>query len=156
MNDISFQVDDKKFNYHVAALIVDGNRYLLQTNPRDNFWSMMGGRAKFNETSKETLIREINEELGIVIKKEEATLIHIVENFFDYDNKKFHEMLFIYRVDCKNYDIVNQQDFYCLDKDLDTNHWYTFDEVQALNVRPQMLKEILLDTDLKHSFVVDN
>lgn len=156
MDDISFKVDHMKFNYRVAALITNGDQVLLQTNTRDDFWSLVGGRVKFNETSKEALIREIEEEIGIIIKDEEATLIHIAENFFDYNDKEFHELLFIYRVNGAGYDIVNKQDFNGLDKETDTNHWFNIEEIKDLSVQPAILKEIINDHELKHSIIIDN
>ena len=46
---------------------------------------------------------------------EEVKLIKVLENFFTYNNTKFHELLYIYRLE--NKDINRMDNFKTLDKD---------------------------------------
>ena len=54
------------------------------------------------ENTKDAIIREIEEELGIKVDKDNLKLVQIVENFFDYlDNEKVknvHELSYIYNI----------------------------------------------------------
>ena len=56
-------------------LIIYNNKFLLQHRDNKkkihfpNFWGLFGGKVLFKETSKECILREINEEINIKIKK---------------------------------------------------------------------------------------
>lgn len=54
------------------------------------------------ENTKDAIIREIEEELGIKVDKDNLKLVQIAENFFDYlDNEKVknvHELSYIYNI----------------------------------------------------------
>ena len=50
------------------------------------------------ESSKEGLKREIKEELDYSIKEKNLCLRGIIENFFEFDNKKYHELYFLYKI----------------------------------------------------------
>lgn len=56
----------------VAALIWDGNRFLICQRPehkaRGLLWEYVGGKVEPSETKEDALIRECREELGITIK----------------------------------------------------------------------------------------
>lgn len=55
----------------VAALIWDGNRFLICQRPehkaRGLLWEYVGGKVEEGETKEEALIRECREELGVTI-----------------------------------------------------------------------------------------
>ena len=72
-----------KFNFRVGGIIVDNDQLLLQHTDGDDYYALVGGRVDFNEDTQTSLIREIKEELGFSINKDDTTLINVVENFFD-------------------------------------------------------------------------
>lgn len=57
---------------------------------------MPGGRAEIGESSEQTIIREIGEELGRDCSVER--LLWSVENFFAYDGYAAHELGFYYLI----------------------------------------------------------
>lgn len=87
---ITFEEGKVRFNYRVVGIALNGNRVLIHRAEKDDFWSLPGGRVKLLETSKDTLKREMREELGVEIHVER--LIWIVENFFEYEDKSYHEL----------------------------------------------------------------
>lgn len=95
-SDISFEINDSKFNYRVAIIFEHNNRLLIQKSEKDSFYSLMGGKVKIGESSIDALKREIKEELNYNLKDEQCNLIRIYENFFKYKNKKYHELLYIF------------------------------------------------------------
>ena len=56
----------------VAAIIWNGNRFMICQRPphkaRGLLWEFVGGKVEPGETNEEALIRECQEELGVVIK----------------------------------------------------------------------------------------
>lgn len=49
-----------------SAFIEKDKQFLLVFCPRFKVWRVPGGRAEWNETLEETLIRELKEEVGVV------------------------------------------------------------------------------------------
>lgn len=94
MKDVSIMIDNVKFNYRAGLIIECGNKILVEVNPDIDFVTLPGGRVKTLESSKEGLKREIKEELDFSIKEKDLCLRGIIENFFEFDNKKYHELFF--------------------------------------------------------------
>ena len=91
---ISFKKDNKVFVYRVAGIAIFNNKLLVHRSIKDDFWSLPGGRCEMLEISKDTLIREMKEEIGVdvfVIRP-----LYFVENFFHFEEKDFHELSIFY------------------------------------------------------------
>ena len=84
------------FSMRVAALIFQSDHLLVQRGTKDNYWALPGGRAEIGESSEETIIREIGEELNRDCSVER--LLWSAENFFAYDDYAAHELAFYYLV----------------------------------------------------------
>ena len=79
-------------------LINDGKILLLkQTKPNGGKYTLVGGTVEEFEMVKESLIREVHEEAGIVIKKSQLRLIHTL-----YKKKKFGGRIVLYFA-CERY-----------------------------------------------------
>lgn len=61
--DILFDHGNARFSYRISALIVQGGRVLLQCPVGTSDYAFIGGHVTFGETAKETLVREIREEI---------------------------------------------------------------------------------------------
>ena len=61
--DILFNHDNARFSYRISALIVQNGRVLLQCPVGTQDYAFVGGHVEFGETAKDTLIREIREEI---------------------------------------------------------------------------------------------
>ena len=61
--DILFDHGNARFSYRISALIVQGGNVLLQCPVGTQDYAFIGGHVSFGETAKETLVREIREEL---------------------------------------------------------------------------------------------
>ncbi len=76
--------------------MVEGGKVLMQKALTDCFWALPGGRCELLECTKDTIVREMKEELG-----EDVTvnrLLFVVENFYEYKSKKYHKIGFYYLV----------------------------------------------------------
>ena len=141
--DLSLDVEDYKLNIRAAGMFVHDNKILVHRNINKNHCCLPGGRIEIGENSEETIKREIKEELGKEI--EIIDYIATIENFFEMEGKKYHEIYFLYKVDF----------FYVEDKKIDyTMHnvegkeylhyeWLDLDRINEYNLLPQCLKDIL-------------
>ncbi|MBB3350749.1 8-oxo-dGTP pyrophosphatase MutT (NUDIX family) [Rhizobium sp. BK049] len=83
-----------RFNYRIAGLGFRDGHVLVHRAVHEPFWTFPGGRAEIGETSEETLNREMMEELGLTVPV--LRLLWIVENFFHYEQRDWHELGFYY------------------------------------------------------------
>ena len=69
----------------------------FDTVKKEYFYRPLGGHIDFFETAEAGIRREIQEELGSEI--ENLKLIQTIENLFTYQEKKEHEIVFLYSGD---------------------------------------------------------
>lgn len=82
------------FSFRVAGLIFRDGYILAQRGAKDDYWALPGGRAEIGESSEETILREMREELDRPVRIER--LLWTVENFFRYEGYAAHELGFYY------------------------------------------------------------
>src|SRR5262245_16615293 len=87
---IRLENESNYFHYRVAGVAVHENSVLLHRYEGEDFWTFPGGRAEFGETAEQTLKREMREEIGAEV--EVVRLLWFVENFFTYQDKRYHEI----------------------------------------------------------------
>lgn len=58
------------------------------------FYRPLGGAIEFGETSAETIVREIHEELGAAVT--DLRYLGTLENIFTYDGQAGHEIIMVY------------------------------------------------------------
>lgn len=139
--DVSIMIDNVKFNFRVACVLEYNNKIILHKGIHDDFWNLVGGRIKAGEDSLSALKREMKEELNLNI--EDAKLINVSENFFNYDNKDYHEIMFVYYCKLDACEFADRQDFCALDNSTIIYHWYTRDEIKDLNCKPVAIYKLI-------------
>lgn len=148
---ITFEEMNNKFNFRVAGIAIHNNRILLHTTLTDDFWNLPGGRVEFNESTDRTIIREIKEELDIEVQTKE--LLFVREDFFEYDDKQYHEIGFYYSIDLPEWHEVTQKndEFYGIEEGSKLIFkWFPLDQLKDLNVYPEILKTELLKLSEKN------
>lgn len=93
--DLRFLIDGMKLNVRSGIIIIKDNKILLHKNANRDNYCLPGGGVQFLESSEEAIIREIKEETGLDIKVDK--FVSTIENIFERDGIKFHEIYFIYR-----------------------------------------------------------
>ena len=93
---LTFRSDDGVLNYRVAAVLTRPTSVLIHRAPDDDFWALPGGRVEFGETSRDALVREFREEIGVRV--EVVRLLWLVENFFGAPGEPYHEISLYYSV----------------------------------------------------------
>ncbi len=82
------------FQMRVAGLAFRDGHVLVHRAIHEPFWTFPGGRAEFGEASDLTLKREMHEELHAEVSVDR--LLWVVENFFHYEKRDWHELGFYY------------------------------------------------------------
>ena len=141
--DITIDVDNYKLNVRAAGIIIHNNKVLTHRNLNSNHYTFIGGRVEIGEDSATTVKREIEEELG----KEVEIIEHggVIENFFEMQGTKYHEMLFMHRAEFV--DEEDQKIEYTLKnregKDYLQYEWIDIDHLDDYPIKPAIIKEIL-------------
>lgn len=150
MEDITFRKENCKFNFRVACIFTFENKILIQKAEKDDYYSLIGGRVKFLETSKEALIREIKEELNFDVTDKNLVLARICENFFAHNETNFHELLYIYLISLdKNDEIVKKEKFACSDKEQVEMLWIDQQQIKDIDLRPKLVEDVLENSKLQ-------
>ncbi|MDO4391873.1 MAG: NUDIX domain-containing protein [Clostridium sp.] len=141
--DLTIEVEDYKLNVRAAGIIIHNNKVLTHRNLNSNHYTFIGGRVEIGEDSASTVKREIEEEVG----KEVEIIEHggVIENFFEMQGTKYHEMLFMHRAEFV--DEEDQKIEYTLKnregKDYLQYEWIDIDHLDDYPIKPAIIKEIL-------------
>jgi len=93
---LNFRREQNRFNFRCAACIVQDDHLLIHREASEPFWTLPGGRVEFFETTADTVVRELQEELGYFARVERP--LWFVENFFNFRSEGYHEIATIYQV----------------------------------------------------------
>ena len=141
--DITIDVENYKLNIRAAVVIIHNNKVLTHRNINSNHYSLPGGRVEIGENSADTIKREISEEMG---KKIEITgYISTIENFFEMNNQKYHEIMFIHKAEFVNEeDKILQETIKNIEgKDFLQYDWVDLDKIDEYPIMTKVIKEIL-------------
>lgn len=87
---ITFDRENVRFTYRIAGVAIRDAKVLVQQPEKGGYYFLPGGRAELQEPAKETLRREMQEELHVDVTV--GRLLWVVENFFEFAGKEFHEL----------------------------------------------------------------
>jgi 8-oxo-dGTP pyrophosphatase MutT (NUDIX family) len=139
---ISFQTAQGRFNYRVAGICIDNGYVLLHRNAEDDFWAFPGGRGELMEPSKDTLIREMMEEVGVQVEVER--LLWVSETFFHYNNEGFHELGFYYKITIEEKSAISNKEKVYEGIEGDKRlifQWFPIAQVEQMPVYPSFLRK---------------
>ena len=85
------------------------------------FYRLMGGGIEFGESSLETIKREIKEELDATVINEK--FLCPIENIFEFNSKKMHEITFLYEGDFLEESFYVEQKVKVIDKENSFAEW---------------------------------
>lgn len=122
--DISFKLDNLKFNYRVCALFIDDGRILAMHDERSPYFYLPGGRVELGERAEDAVMREVREELGI-----DAAIVRplwLNQAFFteDVDALRYHEICIYFLMDAGETDLLQRGERFTL---IEGKHTHTFE-----------------------------
>ncbi len=132
------------FQCRAAALIRAEGHVLIHRSVADPFWALPGGRVEFHEASAETLSREIEEELGSASVVGPLRLL--IENFYEFGDRKAHELGFYYDVDLHAPPPFVQDEIVHRSRDGSTElefRWALPDQLAGFDLKPAALIPLL-------------
>ncbi|QKG84887.1 NUDIX hydrolase [Kroppenstedtia pulmonis] len=152
---LTFETNQGRFNFRVAGVALHQGRVLLHRLPGEAFWTMPGGRGELMEPTRETLAREMQEELGVQARVE--NLLWIVENFYHYEDREVHELAFYYRM------FLPDEDSICTTEGIFQREddgapllfqWHDIQRLEEIALYPSFLKKSLSDLPISPCHLV--
>ena len=142
--DFRTKVGNTVFGVRATALILQ-NRKILVTKDKNKYYTI-GGAIQVNERTKDAVVREVREELGV--KAEAGQLAFVVENHFEQDGVSYHNIEFHYLVDLLEDAPLTMQE----GEKSQPCEWLDLDKLKGINLVPAFLKTALPDWDgqLRH------
>lgn len=135
MKDIQFKEEKEAFNIRVTGVVVKEGKILLNCFRRDGFWQFVGGKLTFGESTREAVIREYREETGADLKVK--YLSSIAENFFSYEGRHWHELLYFYVLE----DPKDELEVFDGTREVKDNaegelRWFSLGELDGITMQP--------------------
>ena len=142
-SDITIDLEnDFRLNIRTSGVIFHGTKVLLHKNPNHDHYALFGGRIKIGESS-------MGKEIELVKS------VGVIENFFDANEKKYHEILFINQVEFESQE----------DKKIDYNlktvepgktlifEWVELGDLKNIDLRPKIAKELLISDNFPQNVI---
>ncbi len=145
---ITFDQGRARFNLRVAGVALNGDGVLVHRTESDDFWTLPGGRGELLEPARDALKREMREELGVNV--EVGRLVWIVENFFDYDGRSYHELALLFLMTLPRGSNLHEVAQFEGKERLDDGstlrlifRWFVLDELDLIPLYPSFLRQSL-------------
>lgn len=141
--DLTLDIEDYKLNIRAGGIVIHNNKLLTHKDINADHYCLPGGRVQIGENSENTIKREIKEELGKEI--EIIGYIATVENFFEMDGYKYHEVFFLHKIEFKeDEDKKIQHTIKNIEgKEYLQYEWIDLNKIDKYNLVPKCLKHIL-------------
>ena len=147
MNDLLFDVGGRLFSYRVGGVLIKDRKVLLTKGGDD--YSLPGGHVQIGETSGETIIREFKEETGLDV--ELLNVVSTYENFWNWDNKKCHQLCIFFRLKMKD----ERQELISNPDNNDTTYiWVELNEIANIKLYPKGIAKLILDNTIDNTHFI--
>ncbi len=144
-NMITFKPADIRFTFRVGGILIHHEHVLCQLASHEDFWFLPGGRAELGESASVTLLREMQEELGLHMKIEQ--LLYVVENFFTDSDDTWHELGLYFLITAPADSYLNQSLESIMRVDEAGNHlrfdWLPIAQLEELPLYPLCFQKAL-------------
>lgn len=150
--DWIFTTEEYTCDLRVAAVLVKGNKILVQREKDGNEYALPGGHVKIGEALEAGLIRETMEEMGVQIECKK--LLWSEECFWEWNGRQAHNISFYYCVElCHGFEIPDTGEFVSQKDNCNVViGWMPIEQLQNVTIYPEFLKEEIgyLNGPMKH------
>lgn len=150
--DWLFITDEYICDLRTVAVLIKGNKILVQRDKDGNEYALPGGHVKIGETLEAGLIRETQEEMGVKI--ECKRMLWSEECFLEWNGKQAHNIACYYLIDlCEDLQISDGEEFISQKDNCNVViGWLPIEKLQEITIYPEFLKEEIyhLDEPMKH------
>jgi len=125
-----------KFELCARGIVQKENKILVCKRKDKDYYFFPGGHIEFGETAEQALIRELNEELEILVKK--VSFIGMGENIFNQEGQKYHEINLVFEVladEVEDKSREDEIDFFFFDKER-----FIKEEVLPISLKEAIIK----------------
>lgn len=141
--DISFRIENEKFNYRVCAVILNEGKILAMHDERAPYFYLPGGRVKLGETAEDAVVRETEEELNITARILRPLWLN--QGFFKEDvyGLQYHEICIYFLMDISDTDLLSRGDTFFQQEGVHryTFQWLNYAQLQHEYFYPVFLKK---------------
>lgn len=132
-----------KIRVSVRAICIVEDKMLFQTDLNDNVpvYATLGGELEPGEKMEARLKLEFMEEAGAEI--EIVKYLFVIENFLIYNGKPVHSLEHYFLIKLPSAELASQEIHLSF-------HWLPVKEIGSLNIKPQILKDIISKGDLEN------
>ena len=143
--DITFDTGAGRFNYRVAAVLLDGERILAMHDERSPYFYLPGGRVRMGERAEDAVLREVREELGI-----EARIVRplwLSQSFFNEDVVRvdYHELCLYFLLDVSDTDLLSRGDRF---RGPEHRHVHDFEWLPFERLKDEYFYPLFLKTEI--------
>lgn len=135
----------KNFKFRVSAygVLIENNKVLIKRNPLISTWELPGGGIELGESIEDGLVREFQEESGVIVKI--GVLLNVEDSLFTFNEEDAHSVLVFYEVKriggtvSANYEDSVEAKFVDLNylnrKNTQRSFWNIIELVQKMNLQ---------------------
>ena len=143
--DITFETAEGRFNYRVAAILLDGERILAMHDERSPYFYLPGGRVRMGERAEDAILREVREELGV-----EAQIVRplwLNQAFFNEDVARvdYHELCLYFLLDVSGTDLLSRGDRF---RGPELRHVHDFEWLPFPRLQEEYFYPLFLKTEI--------
>lgn len=146
VKDINVDIQGVSFVCRSCAIIENKDKILFQKRKGDKFWALPGGKIEILEKTKEALMRELKEELGIE-DISVGEVVSVTENFFKWDGKQVHQYIFTHKVH------INEDKYNSIEDEFEGAEigknvifkWIKKSELKNENIKPDYIVDQILN-----------
>lgn len=157
MADISFKTEEGKFNYRVGCILTDGERLLIMRDEGTSGHYLPGGRIHFGEKAEDAAVREMQEELAILVRP--VRLLWVKEGFFTEfsSGRRCHEIALYFLLDASESDLLTRGNSFDREDEGTLHHfsWAKITDLADMEFYPLFLKKAMLSLPDSPVFVTE-
>ena len=144
--DLKVAIGDVRLNVRCGLIMRYGDDVVLEISKVGRNSVIPGGRIQTMESSREAIAREMKEEMGLEIDPTKVRALTVLENFFTYEERGFHEIYFLYEYILSEKEV---EAIKALSGNMDNKETYfsfvEAEKVEEYNLLPKALYEYVIE-----------